>query len=235
MATYHSGVRYNSGVRYSEVPPASPRKSMSKPKLELRTKSDAEFLRFTRSLIAATSGKPQFADIEPPDIEFIAMADEYEESLIDATRTVAEGQHKVTVKDKNRGRLERMAIVRSLSVDIHSDGDETFIRSAGLAPRAGRRAIGSLDKPQHLRAKMGTRTGEIFLQWEPVYGAKTYVLECRFHGASLGDWSQAKILTNSRFFLKGLVPGQEYAFRVRAVGAAGEGPWSDEAIKMAPA
>ncbi len=69
----------------------------------------------------------------------------------------------------------------------------------------------------------------------PVKRAKSYILDCRTHGATPGPWAQAKILTTTKFALTGLTPGQEYSFRVRAVGSAGEGPWSDEAVKMAPA
>jgi hypothetical protein len=49
-----------------------------------------------------------------------------------------------------------------------------------------------------------------------------------------GVWQAVKSVTASKFTVTGLTPGAVYAFRVRAVGAAGVGPWSDEAVRRAP-
>jgi len=76
-------------------------------------------------------------------------------------------------------------------------------------------------------------SGRLDVRWKAINGAKSYVVECRTHGATPGAWQQVKITTSARYNATGVTPGQEYAFRVRAVGAAGEGPWSDEAVKMA--
>lgn len=46
-------------------------------------------------------------------------------------------------------------------------------------------------------------------------------------------WVFVKAVTKSRHTVTGLVSGTKYVFRVRAVGAAGEGPWSAEVTRMA--
>jgi hypothetical protein len=43
-----------------------------------------------------------------------------------------------------------------------------------------------------------------------------------------------KITTRSSYTVTGLTSGDTFAFRVRAIGSAGDSDWSDEAIKMAP-
>ena len=40
--------------------------------------------------------------------------------------------------------------------------------------------------------------------------------------------------TKSSFTITGLTSVARYWFRVAAVGAAGQGPWSDQAMKMVP-
>ena len=80
---------------------------------------------------------------------------------------------------------------------------------------------------------MNEISGRLDVKWKRVKGAKSYIVECRTHGATPGPWQQAKLCTAAKCSITGLIPGQEYAFRVRALGAAGEGPWSDEAVKMA--
>jgi len=42
------------------------------------------------------------------------------------------------------------------------------------------------------------------------------------------------IVSKSRATVPGCTPGQKSVFRVAAVGAAGQGPWSDESVKMSP-
>lgn len=53
-------------------------------------------------------------------------------------------------------------------------------------------------------------------------------------GARLTLWQQVKIVKQSRCISTDHTPGKIYAFRVRALGTEGEGPWSDEAVKMSP-
>jgi hypothetical protein len=91
---------------------------------------------------------------------------------------------------------------------------------------------GQLTAAANLRATMGDLEGEIDLQWDAIYGAVSYIIECREYNPATG-WSQIKFLKQSKFTVAGLVSGKTYAFRVRALGPKGEGPWSDEAVKMA--
>ena len=42
------------------------------------------------------------------------------------------------------------------------------------------------------------------------------------------------MVTKSKATVSGLATGTKYWFRVRAIGAAGPGPWSDPATKVAP-
>jgi hypothetical protein len=94
--------------------------------------------------------------------------------------------------------------------------------------------VGVPGAPIGLLAQMGEMSGQIVLSWSKVHGANSYVVECRQHDNAASAWALAKIVTAARLKLDGLTPGTVYAFRVKAVGAAGEGPWSDETVKMAP-
>ena len=47
-------------------------------------------------------------------------------------------------------------------------------------------------------------------------------------------WAQKAIVTGSKATITGCTPGAICVFRVAAVGSAGQGPWSDESLKMAP-
>ncbi len=235
MATYSSGDRFDSGIRYDQAPAATIKRVMSKPKLELKQKTDAELLGFARAHHTAMNGNANFPAPLPAAAAFLVIVDDFDAAVTEADTKDKAAQAAFSAKDAQRELLEVALTQRANSVEITSSGDETKILSAGFSTRSQPAPIGAMTQPQNLRATMGTMTGVINVQWNSVKGAKSYILDCRTHGATPGPWSQAKILTTTKFALTGLTPGQEYSFRVRAVGSAGEGPWSDEAVKMAPA
>jgi predicted phage tail protein len=223
------------GLRYDQASATTNQRVMSKPKLELRFKSDSEILAFARAHITAVTGNPNFTALSPAAVAFLATVDAYEAGLNESISKSLAAQTATAEKDNLRFQLETALTQRASSVEIESGGDEAKILSAGFATKASPSPVGAMTQPGNLRATMGANTGVIIAQWDVVKGAKSYILECRTHGATVGAWTQAKILTTTKFQVPGLTPGQEYGFRVRAVGSSGEGPWSDEAVKMAPA
>jgi len=94
--------------------------------------------------------------------------------------------------------------------------------------------VGPLPRPENVKAKMTEYPGVIKVSCAAVNGTQTYIYECRLHDEPNQAWAQAKLSTKSREEIPGLVSGKNYAFRVAAIGAAGQSPWSDEAVCMAP-
>jgi len=56
----------------------------------------------------------------------------------------------------------------------------------------------------------------------------------RAHPDNFAKWTRHKDVTKSKTINLGLVSGSRVWMRVRAVNAAGEGPWSDPATKIVP-
>ena len=80
---------------------------------------------------------------------------------------------------------------------------------------------------------MGDLEGECDLVWNPVRGAASYVIQAASAGA--GPWNAANNTTptKSKATVGGYTSGTKLWFRVAALGAAGQGPWSDPATAMA--
>ncbi|MFM2178863.1 MAG: hypothetical protein RL015_2961 [Verrucomicrobiota bacterium] len=61
-----------------------------------------------------------------------------------------------------------------------------------------------------------------------------HMYDCKLHHEANQPWLQKKLRTKSREELSGLISGKNDAFRMAAIGAAGQSPWSDETVCMAP-
>ncbi len=128
--------------------------------------------------------------------------------------------------------LETATTNRGNYVDEVADGSEPIILSAAFEVRAQPAPIGQLPAPEDFMPTMGDLPGQVDLSWSAVRGAHSYVVEWREQGTA-GAWAQ-EFSTKSKHEANGLVSGRTYVFRVLAIGAAGKGPWSLEAARMAP-
>ena len=234
MAFYDSGATYDSGLRYDEAPapPVRP-KRMAQSKLDLRNRTDSELATFCDAHVAAMAGNADFSTPDPTAAAFATTLTAFNTALTEAEQAQAAAQQKTAVKDAARADLEGALNGRRNYVDTKSGGDEAKILSTGFGVRAAATPIGALPAPIDFLATFGDNPGEVDLTWSAVKGAKSYIVEVRENVAGTA-WGGAKVGTKSRATIDGLTTGKTYAFRVRAVGTAGEGPWSDESLKLAP-
>jgi hypothetical protein len=115
-----------------------------------------------------------------------------------------------------------------------SAGDAALIESVGMSVKAPSAPIGSLPAPQKLIASTTTAPATVVLRWKAVKGAKSYQVQTATDITGAGNWQTAASSTKGRCVVSGLTSGTKYWLRVAAIGAAGQGPWSDAAIKIAP-
>lgn len=236
MAFYDSGVTWDSGARWDEALPGpqhQPHKTMAQVKLNLRNKSDAELLTFGEAHATAIDGNANFPTPDPDAADFTAATTAYQNALTAQANAEAAAQAATAAKDTARLTYEGVLNDRGLYVQQASSGDEEKILSASFEVRDIPTAIGDLPAPVDFLATMGDMPGEIDFAWSPVKGASVYMVECKVHNDA-GVWQLVKPFTASKGTATGLTSGTAYAFRVAAVGAAGQGPWSDESVKMAP-
>ncbi len=92
----------------------------------------------------------------------------------------------------------------------------------------------SIAAPDSVSATSGDSGGEIHLAWEPVRGAKSYIVQRSIKSSEPGRWIQEDIITKSSYTVSKLKSGQKYWFRVACVSSSGQGPWSEPVLKKAP-
>ncbi len=108
-------------------------------------------------------------------------------------------------------------------------GDPTqIIKSANMGVKADAAPIGNLPAPTGLSATDGSADGEINAHCNRVKGAASYVWEtCAGENPIAGAWGGTKVSSASSILLNGYEVGKRVWIHVAAVGAAGQGTWSE--------
>jgi Fibronectin type III domain len=232
MAFYDSST-YDSGIHYDNADPPIPKKKMAKVKLELQKKTDSELVAFAEAHKAAMTGNANFTTPLPAPATFDTALTNMKNALaaLAAARTALATA--MTNKENARDGLEGVLTQRGDYVDLTANGSESIIESSAFGVRGPAAPVGELPAPANLVSTYGDNEGEIDLSWNPLRGAKSFEIECKINNDA-GTWQKVKTTTDSRYTVTGLIAGTVYAFRVRAVGAAGPGAWSDLNIRRAP-
>ncbi len=237
MARFDQGLTYDSGTRYDDPapppPPPNKRKAMSKPKLELKKRTDDNLITFSQGVVTAMTGNANFATPMPALTVITAAITDLQTKIGTVTDLQNQLRAAHTAKDNSRANLETQLTYLANYVEIAAAGDDNKIETAGMPVRSPGAPVGLPAAPQNLNATASDFPGTIDLVWDPVPGAATYEIQCKVHDSPT-PFQNAKSSTSSRTTLEGLIPGTLYAFQVRALGAAGPGPYSDEAVKRAP-
>ena len=99
-------------------------------------------------------------------------------------------------------------------------------------PKTATRTTNPPPAPGNVRLSHGINPGEIAVHCDPADGARSYDVEWTFD-ANVGPWTDAGSFPSTRgIVLSGLTRGKDVWVHVRALGTAGNGPWSDPATLM---
>ena len=232
--TFDSGLLYDQGA---VVVPGKLKhhKTMNKIKLELQKKTVPEKTSMGTTHITAMTGNASFpvASRLPTDAQVQTAQDEL--IAADAAVGVAETvwKQRIQERDVKEAAWDAMFTARANNCEAVAMDDLAALVSTGFPLRSTPSPVGALPAPGNLRAEMATMPGSIDLTWNSVAGALVYKIQCMEHG-SAGGWAEVKTQSQVTCTVTGLVSGKTYAFRVLAIGPKGEGPWSDEAVRMAP-
>src|SRR5581483_3838343 len=119
-------------------------------------------------------------------------------------------------------------------VEAQSGGDPAKIQSAGMDVRAAASPTTIPGQVMNLALTAGDNDGELDAQWDPVAAAKSYEIQSSPDPVTPTSWAPRFSVTKSKASLNSFTSGQRVWVRIRAVGSAGAGPWSDPAVKTVP-
>lgn len=224
------------GFSYDLPDEAGPTKHtrMAKPKLELKGLTPLQKVQKLGDLVTAATGNANFPTPNPSLATMTAKGDAL------AAAFSAREAAKLTLDEKQAalefadGDADGALVAYAAYVESTSGGDEQKILSAGLAVKGKPTPIGPLPQVEGLECVVGATEGQVVPRWKPVKGAKAYEIQTCPDPITAAGWQAAGMSTKATLIVNGLPSGGRCWFRVRAIGTAGPGPWSDPAVKTVP-
>jgi len=207
---------------------------MPKVKVGLRKMTVPNKIQLARQVVHAMTSNANFP-APSPALASVSTAAVALEAAYHTAQTARQSAKAKTASQKTAdAALERLLTQLANYVEHTSGGDPAKIQSSGYGVRSPNQPVGSLAAPQNLKAKEGANQGEIELKWKNVRGASSYVIQLATILNGDASWLLAGASTKSKARIPALPSGARMWFRVAAVGAAGQGAFSDAAEKIVP-
>ncbi len=205
---------------------------LRKIKLGLRELDSRLKAQKAKEIISRLESNPMFPTPEPALLEIMELVDmmELKSREIELER---ERAHKISIEaKKTESELDKKLWQLAMYVENAAKGNKELIKKAGLDVRADPKPLGIPGKVTLLSLKETGLPGELKLVWSRIPGARVYNVELRANKNL--RWQLYDSTTRTRTVIEHLRSGNQYHFRVQAVGSAGKGEFSEETIRYAP-
>jgi hypothetical protein len=234
MAFFDSD-HFDSGVRFDEAGPGKI-KTMKKiiVTMDLAHKSDTELKQYAADHIAKTALSTAFPGLTAGAVAFQSLHDAFEAGLGVSDQAQKTAMEKTNLKDAARAALELGLTQRGHVCEgtIGVTADQVLAVGFGVksdaapAPKSG--------KVLNLSLTTGDDHGTIDAAWNRMPGAQSYEVQWCPDPFTDAGWRNFPGCTKSKTVLTGLTSGAKIWVRVRALGAAGPGAWSNEVLIVVP-
>lgn len=207
---------------------------MAKPKLDLKGKTPLQKVQKTGDIVTATTDNPNFPTPNPSLATLTAKADALSAAFSEREAARQALDAKQAALETAEADLDAALVSFAAHVESASGGDKAKILSSGLGVKGESAPIGPLPQVEGLESSAGEAEGTVNLRWSPVKGAKTYEVQTCPDPITTAGWRTVGLPTKASLAVDGLPSGGRCWFRVRAIGSAGPGPWSDPTVKTVP-
>jgi hypothetical protein len=205
--------------------------AVARVRLGIRNATDLDIADLGETVAQRMEGNPRFPNPPIAISDVLALAIKLR-SLV-AVRPMG-GIPATAEKNKKRNELIEALHKLGSFVNIVANGDYETVTASGFPARSQYRTRVPCEKVRIKKITNGVTTQLVVTVW-PVKNAQSY--ELRYAHVQDGvtqDWERSEPFTNSRSMpISGLIPGQIYAFQIRAVGGSERfGDWSDPVSHM---
>jgi hypothetical protein len=200
----------------------------------LNRMTDVQVIQFAKQIQAALTGNANVPAPNPP-LSTLQTLITTAESCTDAYET-----EKAILRNKKNLRDEAMkALCNGLrleadTVQAATGGDPDKMETTGFRASKRPSPVGTPAQATRLVLEAGPIEGTLKACWKPVRGVKVYEIESSLDPIGVNTWTYKGTVTKAKAALNSFISGTRIWLHVRAIGAAGPGPWSDPAVKTVP-
>jgi hypothetical protein len=200
----------------------------------LTTLTDAELIQFAKNVHTALKSNPNVPAPNPalPALQNLITTAETGVNDYEAEKAVL--RNKKNARDEAIKALCDGLRIEADTVQAVTGGDPDKIETTGFRVRTHPTPVGTPAQVTNLVLAAGPDDGTLKAAWKPVRGVKSYELEASPDPMTPTSWIYKGTVTKSKATVNSFVSGAKVWVRVRGIGAAGPGPWSDPAVKTVP-
>lgn len=209
---------------------------MATPKLGLNTLSIAERVQLANHIVLSMTGNPHFPNPSPALGVLTTAAEVLQNTLLSIQATETQLAVLKTQRNDQADALNGLLMQEAQYVGSASGGDAAKIESAGMSVKAPPAPVGPMPKVVDVRANPGPDVRSLTMQWKAVTDRLIYEVQKATPNGNPdvpGEYTFVAMTTKPRHVVENLDPCTRYWVRVRAIGTAGPGPWSDPATAVA--
>jgi len=207
---------------------------MKKPKLNLRGLTTLQKIRKAKSFVAAMTGNANFPGPNPPLAVIAAAAEQVATAFSDREQVRRQLDEQQTALENAEKMLDLLLTALAAYVAAASGGEVQRIVSSAMEVANAPVPVGLLPQVTNLRATTSPVEGAVMLRWKRMRHARCYELQTSADPVTPQSWESHDPVSKAKCQLTGLPSGARRWFRVRAIGSAGPGAWSDPIVRRVP-
>jgi hypothetical protein len=198
------------------------------------TMTDTELIQFAKKVHTALNGNVNVPSPKPPLPALHSLIAVAENSIhaYEAEKGVL--RNKKNVRDEAVKALCAGLRIEADTVQAATGGDPDKIKTTGFRVRSRPIPVGTPAQVTNLVLAAGAADGTLKAAWRPVRGVRSYEIQASPDAVTPGSWTYRGTVTKSKAILNSFTSGAKVWVRIRGIGAAGPGPWSDPAAKTVP-
>ena len=204
--------------------------ALAKVSLSIARATDGNLVIFTDSVISKMTNNAEYPTPTPSLASVQTSLTAFQDALAEAKDG---GTSKTAAKNAVREVL--LAKLRNLAlyVQLECGDDLAALLTSGYEATKPPTPAGVLPAPQQVTLTQGVLSGTLELRGRPVTNAGAYEAQKTTTIDNPNSWESVDQVTAARMQLEGLTPGKTYWARLRAIGSAGPGAWSEPASAIA--
>lgn len=192
--------------------------------------ADSKVVIFADHVLTCLTGNSEYPNPSPALTTGRNLLTEFQDKLAESV-----GGGVVRTAHKNAAREALLSYLRSLALYVQEEcnGELAKLLTSGFEATKERTPVGILPAPASVTLTQGTLSGSLELRGSPLNNAASYEMQRTTQITNPASWETVGQGTAARMTMNGLTPGTTYWSRMRGIGSAGPGAWSEPVSAMA--